>query len=121
MSDDPWTWLAPVRARHLEAPLLGRYALEPLPADAYWELHERDFRAHYPPEAFLDLRRVLGTAARERAARVAASEAAGRLAEYWAARDADGRSRSSAGGPPATGAIRSSTSTCIRAPGGRAC
>ncbi len=77
---DPWAWLAPIRERHLTAPLVGRYAIEPATADDYWALHEAELRAHYPPEAFLDLSRVLGAAARERAARVAESQEAGTLA-----------------------------------------
>jgi ribosomal protein S18 acetylase RimI-like enzyme len=86
---DAWDWLAPIRERHLSAPLLGRYAVEPIDADAYWALHEERFRAHYPPEAFLDLRRVLDADAKARADRVARSEQAGALWEHWVARDGE--------------------------------
>jgi hypothetical protein len=104
---DAWDWLAPIRERHLSAPLLRRFAIEPLDADAYWALHEARFRAHYPPEAFLDLRRVLDADARARADRVARSEAAGALWEHWVARDGDDAIAVFSGPrAPATGATR---------------
>jgi ribosomal protein S18 acetylase RimI-like enzyme len=86
---DAWDWLPPIRERHLGRPLLDRLPVVPVQADEYWRVHEATFRAHYPPEAFLDLRRVLQPEARARAERVAASEAASGLAEHWLVRDGD--------------------------------
>jgi ribosomal protein S18 acetylase RimI-like enzyme len=86
--DDPWAWLQPIRERHLSDPLLGRLAIRAVPRDDYWAIHEASFRAHYPPEAYLDLRRVLDAEAAARAERVERSEAAGQLAEFFVAGDA---------------------------------
>jgi ribosomal protein S18 acetylase RimI-like enzyme len=85
--DDPWAWLEPIRERHLRAPLLDRLAIEPVSRDEYWAIHEDAFRRHYPPEAFLDLRRVLDGEAAARAERIDRSEAAGQLTEFFVAGD----------------------------------
>jgi len=87
--DDPWAWLEPIRERHLAAPLLDRLPIRAVARDEYWAIHEDAFRRHYPPEAYLDLRRVLDAEAAARAQRVDRSEAAGRREEFWVAGDGE--------------------------------
>jgi GNAT superfamily N-acetyltransferase len=56
---DELDWLEPVRARHLDERLLGRYRLERLEPAAYWDVFEAQMRPHYPPEVFFELDELL--------------------------------------------------------------
>src|SRR3954447_21763830 len=85
-----WDWVDPIRAEHFAEPLLGRYRMEPTDEDTYWDIHESELRAHFPPEvlfAFDEIRTPEQRAARQRI--LDSTQAAPRLREYWIVRDGD--------------------------------
>lgn len=84
-----WDWTNPIREKHFGEPLAGRYALERLEASDYWPLHEVELRQHFPEEFYFDLRALASEAEQRARTRIEASEAAVRLADFWAVRDGD--------------------------------
>ncbi|XXY45467.1 GNAT family N-acetyltransferase [Sorangium sp. So ce269] len=87
---DAWDWVTPIRQKHFGEPLAGRYPVEWLASAAeYWALHEVELRRHFPAEVFFDLRALSGEEGERARARLAASEGAQRLADFWVARDGE--------------------------------
>lgn len=84
-----WDWVVPIRERHFGAPLAGRYPLERLERAAYWELHERVMRPHFPAEVFFDFWTPRAEDESADKARLAASMGGQRLEDFWVARDGD--------------------------------
>lgn len=67
------------RDAHYGSLLLGRYPIQTLTEDAYWETFERELRPTYPPEVFFSLQRD----------RVEPAVPANGLKDHWYARDHD--------------------------------
>jgi len=84
-----WDWVAPIRKKHFDPPLGGKYHLESFDGEAYWELHERVLRPFFPAEVFLDLRAIRGEEGRKARERLSQSMGGDKLMDYWVARDGD--------------------------------
>ncbi|AUX39333.1 uncharacterized protein SOCE26_007220 [Sorangium cellulosum] len=85
-----WDWVVPIRQKHFGEPLAGLYPLERLAGEeAYWALHEAELRRHFPPEFYFNLPALSGEEGKRARARLATSEGAHRLADFWIARDGD--------------------------------
>lgn len=82
-----WDWVEPVRNTYFGDPLVGAYPIERLDQESYWALHEAALRRHFPLECFFNLGALLSEHERRGRARIAGSEAAERLYDFWAARD----------------------------------
>jgi RimJ/RimL family protein N-acetyltransferase len=88
--DDPWAWAGEAHERHFGGRILDRYRLEEVDADAYWDIHERQLREHFPPEAYFDLHAIAGEERVARWDRLAESIGCSPLAYHWLIRDPDG-------------------------------
>lgn len=84
-----WDWIVPIRERHFGAPLAGRYPLERVERAAYWELHEKVMRAHFPAEVFFDFWTPRAEDEKADKARLAASMGGQKLEDFWVALDGD--------------------------------
>lgn len=84
-----WDWILPLRETCFGAPLGGRYPLERLGREAYWELHDRALRAHFPPEVFFDFWTPREEGEKTDKARLVASMGGERLEDFWVARDGE--------------------------------
>lgn len=82
-----WDWTIPVREKHFGAPLSGHHLLERMGREAYWELHDKALRAHFPPEVFFDFWTPREEGEKEDKARLTASMGGDRLEDFWVARD----------------------------------
>jgi RimJ/RimL family protein N-acetyltransferase len=86
---DPWAWAEPIRERHFGPPLLGRYRLEPVSPERYWQELVPAWRDSWPPEVYIDFERVRGAEQRQAAERLRASRGGQPLSELWRAMDGD--------------------------------
>ena len=89
MTHDPWDFARAAWDEHFQ-PLrdLG-LTLERPDGAAYWALHERELRAHFPPEVFFDLGALRTDAERAGQARIAAVRGGTPLYDFGVARDGD--------------------------------
>jgi RimJ/RimL family protein N-acetyltransferase len=85
-----WDWVEPIRNKHFGEPLQGKYSLERISeAGAYWDLHDREMRRHFPPEIFFDLSGMRGEEGRKARERLSNSMGENKLFDFWVARDGD--------------------------------
>jgi GNAT superfamily N-acetyltransferase len=80
---DPWAWVEPIRRRHFGAGLLGRYTLEPVTPERYWDELVPAWRDSWPPEVYIDFDRLKDDARRAAEARLVESYGKRTLRETW--------------------------------------
>jgi GNAT superfamily N-acetyltransferase len=85
-----WEWAAEMRERHFAPPLDGRYRLERVDGETYWNRHESELRRFFGPEAHFDADALAGDSRRAARERLAWAEGADRLAEFWLVHAGDG-------------------------------
>ena len=89
MTHDPWDFARAAWDRHFQ-PLRDRgLSLERVDQATYWATHERELRAHFPPEFFFDAGALRTDAERAGIARIAELRGGTPLYDFCIARDGD--------------------------------
>jgi GNAT superfamily N-acetyltransferase len=86
---DPWAWTQPIHDRHFGAKLAGRYRVEPVSAERYWDELVPAWRDSWPPEVYFDFESLQSQGAAAGAARLRDSRGVRALRGQWRALDGD--------------------------------